>query len=167
LVTLDFGLPPDIVGAALGGIGVQEIAGLESKIPNNVAFGADECLKRCGLTRPPVQLTSQRQPRVSANALPSGFTGPAPPPAATPPPASNLAIPTPVSNAAGGSKGAVSDASSTITISDHHLTPFLIALMALNGAFLISGLVGLVFFIRSRRRDGHKYTMTGGGTGRY
>ena len=27
----DFGLPPDIVGAALGGLGVEEVVGLEAK----------------------------------------------------------------------------------------------------------------------------------------
>ena len=28
----DFGLPPDIVGAALGGLGVEEVVGLEAKV---------------------------------------------------------------------------------------------------------------------------------------
>ncbi|KAF7338704.1 RmlC-like cupin [Mycena sanguinolenta] len=63
------GLPPDIVGATLGGLGVEEVAGLESQIPDNVAIGTDACLKRCGLTRP-YQPTTQRQPRVSGNAFP-------------------------------------------------------------------------------------------------
>ncbi|KAJ7082915.1 RmlC-like cupin [Mycena belliarum] len=62
------GLPPDIVGATLGDLGVEEVVGLESKIPDNVAIGTDACLKRCGLTRPS-QPTLQRQPRVSGNAL--------------------------------------------------------------------------------------------------
>ncbi|KAK7683714.1 hypothetical protein QCA50_013090 [Cerrena zonata] len=73
-----FGLPPDIVAASLGGIGVEEVAGLESKIPDNIALGTDECLKRCNITRGS-QPTNQRQPRVSGNALPSGFSGPTPP----------------------------------------------------------------------------------------
>jgi hypothetical protein len=80
----DFGLPPDVVGATLGGLGVTEVAGLESKIPNNIAYGTDECLKRCGIKRPDTQLTSQRQPRNQGNMLPDGFAPPAPPP----PPAS-------------------------------------------------------------------------------
>ncbi|KAJ7235635.1 hypothetical protein B0H12DRAFT_1141390 [Mycena haematopus] len=63
------GLPPDIVGATLGGLGVVEVAGLESQIPDNVAIATDSCLKRCGLTRPN-QPTTQRQPRVSGNAFP-------------------------------------------------------------------------------------------------
>jgi oxalate decarboxylase/phosphoglucose isomerase-like protein (cupin superfamily) len=71
-----FGLPPDIIGATLNGLGVQQVAELESLIPNNIAQGADECLQRCGITRLKTQLTSQRQPRVSGNALPSGFSGP-------------------------------------------------------------------------------------------
>ncbi|VDB87625.1 unnamed protein product [Peniophora sp. CBMAI 1063] len=65
-----FGLPPDIVGAALGGLGVQEVADLEQYIPDNVILGVDECLKRCGIERT-AQTNAQRQPRVSANAFPS------------------------------------------------------------------------------------------------
>ncbi|KAI0065403.1 RmlC-like cupin [Artomyces pyxidatus] len=68
---IDFGLPPDIVGAALGGLGVVEIQGLESKIPDNVAYGVDECLQRCGITRGN-QPTSQLQP-VDAGNSPSGI----------------------------------------------------------------------------------------------
>ncbi|KAJ3532483.1 hypothetical protein NM688_g7417 [Phlebia brevispora] len=76
-----FGLPPSFVSAALGDIGVEQVAGLEAKIPDNVALGTDECLQRCGISRT-TQPTDQRQPRVSANALPSGFSGP-PAPAST------------------------------------------------------------------------------------
>jgi hypothetical protein len=43
-----FNLPSDIVGATLGDLGVTYLA---AQIPNNVAFGTDECLKRCGITR--------------------------------------------------------------------------------------------------------------------
>ncbi|KAI0027466.1 RmlC-like cupin domain-containing protein, partial [Vararia minispora EC-137] len=60
-----FGLPPDIVGATLGGLGVQEVANLEALIPDNVILGVDECLQRCNIQRTP-QPNSQRQPRVSA-----------------------------------------------------------------------------------------------------
>ncbi|KZP23935.1 RmlC-like cupin [Athelia psychrophila] len=65
-----FGLPVDIVGAAMGGLGVTQIEGLEAKIPDNVAVGTAECLKRCGLTAPASQPTLQHQPRVSGNAFP-------------------------------------------------------------------------------------------------
>ena len=64
-----FGLPPDIVGAALGGLGVQEVADLEAFSPDNVVLGVDECLQRCGIERT-AQPGGQRQPRVSANAFP-------------------------------------------------------------------------------------------------
>lgn len=64
-----FGLPPDIVGAALGGLGVQEVLDLEAFIPDNVILGVDECLQRCGIERT-AQPNAQRQPRVSANAYP-------------------------------------------------------------------------------------------------
>jgi len=66
------GLPPDIVGATLGGLGVQDVANLEALVPDNVIFGVDECLQRCNITRTG-QATSQRQPRVSANAFPAGI----------------------------------------------------------------------------------------------
>ena len=67
-----FGLPPDIVGAALGGLGVQEVADLEAFIPDNVILGVDECLQRCGI-EPTAQPNAQRQPRVSANAFPESI----------------------------------------------------------------------------------------------
>ncbi|KAJ7631868.1 hypothetical protein DFH06DRAFT_1438206 [Mycena polygramma] len=63
------GLSPDIVAATLGDLGIEDVQGLESSIPDNIAVGTDECLKRCGLTRPD-QPTKQRQPRVSGNAFP-------------------------------------------------------------------------------------------------
>ncbi len=50
------------------------------QIPDNIALGTDECLQRCGLNRGD-QPTAQRQPRVSANALPSGFAAPSAAPA--------------------------------------------------------------------------------------
>ncbi|KAJ7183538.1 RmlC-like cupin [Mycena filopes] len=65
------GLPPDIVGATLGDLGVEVVKGLEAQIPDNVAIGTDACLKRCGLSRPS-QPTLQHQSRVSGNAFPTG-----------------------------------------------------------------------------------------------
>ncbi|KAJ7770024.1 RmlC-like cupin [Mycena metata] len=65
------GLSPDIVAATLGDIGVEEVLGLDSIIPDSVSLGTDECLKRCNLPRTK-QPTTQRQPRVSGNAFPSG-----------------------------------------------------------------------------------------------
>ena len=72
-----FGLPPDIVGAALGGLGVVQVADLEDKIPNNIALGVDSCLQACGIQRGSItQPTDQREPRNAYNALPSGYSGP-------------------------------------------------------------------------------------------
>ncbi|KAI0832393.1 RmlC-like cupin [Trametes gibbosa] len=64
-----FGLPPDVVAASLGDLGVQEVAGIESMIPDNFALGTQECLDRCGIDRG-TQPTLQRQPRNANNALP-------------------------------------------------------------------------------------------------
>ncbi|KAH8924501.1 RmlC-like cupin, partial [Atractiella rhizophila] len=50
--TLFQNLPSDVVSAVLGGIGVEAVEGIASITPSNVAFGTEECLKRCGLTRP-------------------------------------------------------------------------------------------------------------------
>ncbi|KAL4242095.1 germin family protein [Abortiporus biennis] len=72
-----FGLPPSIVSASLGDLGVQEIANLESMIPDNVALGSDQCLQRCGLNRQG-QPTTQRQPRVAGNAFPANITSASP-----------------------------------------------------------------------------------------
>ncbi|KAJ7776637.1 hypothetical protein DFH07DRAFT_951769 [Mycena maculata] len=69
----NFGLSPDIVAATLGDIGLEEVLGLEDIIPDNVAIGTDECLKRCNITRP-TQPTTQLQPTVSGNAFPSSVT---------------------------------------------------------------------------------------------
>ncbi|KAF7297760.1 RmlC-like cupin [Mycena kentingensis (nom. inval.)] len=60
------GLPPDVVAATLGDLGVEEVVGIEKHIPDNVAVATDECLKRCGLHRPE-QPTTQRQPKVPGN----------------------------------------------------------------------------------------------------
>ena len=75
----DFGLPPDIVGSTLNGLGVEEVYGLESMLPDNVALGTEERLQRCGITRPATPTTNQRQPRVAGNAFPSGIAASAVP----------------------------------------------------------------------------------------
>ncbi|KAJ7776383.1 RmlC-like cupin domain-containing protein [Mycena metata] len=83
-----FGLPVDIVQATLNGLGIVEVEGLAQMIPDNIVAGTDECLARCGLTRP-VQPTLQQQPRVSGNAYPTG-TGSAP---SAPPTSSSQSAP--------------------------------------------------------------------------
>jgi len=64
-----FGLNPEAVGAALGGLGVQQIEALNALIPNNIADFIPQCFIQCGLTPPGPQPTSQQQPRVSGNAF--------------------------------------------------------------------------------------------------
>lgn len=98
---IDFGLGPDVVSASLGNLGVEEVVGIEAmvsmqlnlplhfliqialQIPDNFAIGRQECLDRCGLSRG-TQKTTQRQPRVSGNALPSSETSSAASAASTP-----------------------------------------------------------------------------------
>ncbi|KAH9938175.1 uncharacterized protein B0H18DRAFT_965919 [Fomitopsis serialis] len=60
-----------IVAATLGEIGVEEVASLAEMIPDDVAYGSQECLTRCGISIG-TQPTNEQVPRVSANALPSG-----------------------------------------------------------------------------------------------
>ena len=82
-----FGLPPDIVQATLGDIGLEEVTNLTTTVrflwtqhlrnplisvlqtPDSMAIGVDRCLKKCGLTRGE-QTTKQQQPRNAENALP-------------------------------------------------------------------------------------------------
>lgn len=78
-----FGLPPDVVGASLGGLGVQEVAELAGLIPDNVIAATKDCFVKCGLTPPASQGVTQQQPRVSGNAFPSGVTSTATTPGAT------------------------------------------------------------------------------------
>jgi hypothetical protein len=66
-----FGLPPSIVGAALGGMGPVEVTELSYLVPDNVLAGVDECLARCGIERG-LQTTAEQQPRIAGNAYPSG-----------------------------------------------------------------------------------------------
>ncbi|KAJ7491948.1 RmlC-like cupin domain-containing protein [Mycena latifolia] len=98
-----YGLPPDIVGVTMGDLGVQQVKGLEAMIPDNVAIGTDECLKRCGMARPPAQPTAQHQPRVSGNAFPTGAD------------AINPVSATPAANSTAPSTTAVPQANSTTT----------------------------------------------------
>lgn len=64
-----FGLPPDVVAATLGDVGVQEVVDIAIGIPDNMAIGIDRCLQKCNLRRGQ-QSTNQQQPRVDGNAFP-------------------------------------------------------------------------------------------------
>lgn len=87
---LVFGLPPDVVAATLGDVGIEEVVSLATgvspirsmsaclllllnvlffQIPDNMAIGVDRCLKQCNLQRGN-QTTTQLQPRVAGNAFP-------------------------------------------------------------------------------------------------
>jgi len=173
-----FGLPPDIVGAALGGLGVEEVVGLEAKIPDNVAAGTDECLQRCGLTRP-VQPTLQHQPIVSGNA-PSGVSVPsttttsmsssargnlaagattASTTGTSVPSGSAAASPMPAKNAA---QVGNSDSSTSGDSGNNNTSSILVALLVVNILFAIALLLMAFLFFRDRSRratafDSHKY----------
>jgi oxalate decarboxylase/phosphoglucose isomerase-like protein (cupin superfamily) len=147
------GLPPDIVVASFDDLGVTDIAMIEARLPNNVAYGVQSCLQRCNITKPATQPGSQRQPRVSGNALPSGFSGPPPPP----PPANSTngtAAPRPGNDLA-GSFGAVSQdydpRYNGVVQNSNDFKGFLIALLIINGVFVIGILSAVAFyFIRKR-----------------
>ncbi|KZV80986.1 RmlC-like cupin [Exidia glandulosa HHB12029] len=64
-----FGLPGSVIGASLGGLGVEEIEKLAGLIPDNIALGVKECFDHCGLKRPETQPTKQQQQRVGGNAF--------------------------------------------------------------------------------------------------
>lgn len=64
-----FGLPPDVVAATLGDVGVQEVVTLATGIPDNLAIGVDRCLQKCNLKRGE-QTKTQQQPRIEGNAFP-------------------------------------------------------------------------------------------------
>lgn len=65
-----FGLPPDVVAATLGDVGIKEVVGLATGIPDNLAIGVDRCLQKCNLKRGE-QTKTQQQPRVDGNAFPN------------------------------------------------------------------------------------------------
>ncbi|KIP11055.1 hypothetical protein PHLGIDRAFT_173935 [Phlebiopsis gigantea 11061_1 CR5-6] len=167
-----FGLPPAIVDATLGGIGVEQVAGLESKIPDNIALGSDECLQRCGISRGN-QPTNQRQARVSANALPSGFSGPSvadsPPATATyslPSFSPSPATPTGSSSQQTSNSDAVRGGASIVD-SNGKPDPLVLSLLIVVCA-LAAGYVALaiVWCVRRRREKtdrtrGMKYFKTG------
>ncbi|KAF9645283.1 spherulin 1a [Thelephora ganbajun] len=65
-----FGLPPDVVAATLGDVGVKEVVNLATGIPDNFVIGVDRCLQKCNLKRGQ-QSKNQQQPRVDGNAFPN------------------------------------------------------------------------------------------------
>jgi len=140
-----FGLPPAIVAASLGEIGVEEVAGLATMIPDDVAFGSEECVQRCGI-KVGVQPTNEQVPRVSGNALPSGSAWTAK--------ATSTSTNYSRSMLQGSVLGAVADPSSSST---HSTTqPTTIALIAVVSVLGVGYLVLGAIFLMKRRNHGDK-----------
>jgi len=156
-----FGLPPSIVSLSLGDIGVQEAAQLNSKIPDNIVLGVSDCQKRCGIT-PPSQTTKQQQARVSGNALPSGFSAPAPASSSSAQTStlatiSSTPTSTPISkqNLAGNAEipsNNLGDNNSSPNSSQGGLSPLLIALICVSALLLVGYFVIAAIFIRRRAK---------------
>lgn len=160
-----FGLPPDVVAAALGNIGIVEIAELASlvsrctftsktfltsiQIPDNIISGLDECIKRCGIT-PGKDLFKQQQPRIAANALPSGYGQP---------PSSSTSSVSPSSTSSTGHEisGAVSDDdaenSSDPFSANNKNRSLIIGLIAACGVMAL-GYIALALASLCRRKNG-------------
>jgi oxalate decarboxylase/phosphoglucose isomerase-like protein (cupin superfamily) len=148
-----FGVPLDIVAATFASIGVQEVAGLESKIPNNPSQGTEECLKRCGIKKVQ-QPTTQRQPRIASNPLPAGFSGPPPPPPPPPTPSKAAGAVNQMPGNNGTAKGAAAsgnDGATSSPLNDKNVKPFLIALLTINGVFVVGTLTALFLYVARRR----------------
>jgi len=72
-----FALSADVVGATLGGLGVQQVEEWKNKIPKNLVAGTEECRIRCGLngsSNPPPSTTSQPQPSPTHSSPPTKKT---------------------------------------------------------------------------------------------
>ncbi|KAF7986548.1 hypothetical protein HWV62_26276 [Athelia sp. TMB] len=180
-----FGLPPDIIGASLGGLGVVEVGGLEALIPDNVALGTDECLARCGLTRTS-QPTLQHQPVVSGNANPSSAAIKAPTVAAAPTSSSTSSSSTSSSSSLTSSAATSPAAKATATAtagsgskdlsnlsaagaasnsdSASGTSPVMIALVVINGVLVLGILAAAFMYVRGRSHrsvlDSHQYAPT-------
>ncbi|EJF61214.1 RmlC-like cupin [Dichomitus squalens LYAD-421 SS1] len=147
-----FGLPPDVVAASLGDLGVEYVAGIEEMIPDNIALGRQECLDRCGIKRQG-QPTTQRQPRNANNALPSSVATTWPStmtkqyqPSSTPT----------QSTKTGNVLGALAESDSTVTANGGTSNSVLIALAAVVGAMAIGYIAIGVFWLVRRRRSAAK-----------
>ncbi|KAI1795208.1 RmlC-like cupin [Ganoderma leucocontextum] len=149
-----FGLPPDVVGASLGGLGVEYVAGLESMIPDNVALGRQECLDRCKIKREN-QPTSQREPRNSNNALP-GSTSTTWPSSMTrqyQPPSATSTQYTKTGNVA----GALAEDDRTVVANGRTSNSVLIALGVVVGVLAVGYIViGAIWLVKRRRDDAAK-----------
>ncbi|KZT12476.1 RmlC-like cupin [Laetiporus sulphureus 93-53] len=138
-----FGLPPSIVAASLGEIGVEEVGWLAEKIPDDVAFGSQECLTRCGISVG-VQPTAEQVPRVSGNALPTGSGTP-----------SNTWQARATSTVTNFSRSLIGDLATDYASTHASMRPVTIALIAVVGVMGLGYVVlAALFFTRRGRKDG-------------
>ncbi|KAI0774249.1 RmlC-like cupin domain-containing protein [Fomes fomentarius] len=151
-----FGLPPDVVAASLGDLGVEEVIGIESMIPDNIALGRQECLDRCGIKREG-QKTTQRQQRNANNALTSGTSS------TWPSTKTKVYSPTSThytrsnSQQTGNVFGALADDASSAIASTGISKNVLIALCVVVGAMAIGYVaIGIVWLAGRRRRAAEK-----------
>ena len=102
------------------------------------------------------QPTSQRQPRNAGNQLPPGFSGPPPPSSAPPPPP--MATSTGVSGSLDNAPnvGAIETGNSApgSIWGDENAKRFMIALLTINGAFVMGALTVLFLYVLRRRGAG-------------
>jgi cobalamin biosynthesis Mg chelatase CobN len=157
------------------------------QIPDNIAAGTDECLQRCGLSRPSPQPTKQLQPKVSGHSMPPFAGSSTPTTTATPtssstsakvavavtPSASSTtktattrtttsaASQTPTGSAKGAAdlSATANDASSSSN--NTGTSPILIALVIINALLVVGLLVALFLYVQNRSRqsafDNHRY----------
>ncbi|KAJ6519008.1 RmlC-like cupin [Mycena sanguinolenta] len=110
-----FGLPIDILAATMGGLGVQQVEGLEAMViylsqfhpkprPTCTTDPRQYCCRVAASTACPPSLpaqpTAQHQPRVSGNAFPTGTVGSTSNPTSSPPPTSSFSNSTMISGSA-------------------------------------------------------------------
>jgi hypothetical protein len=128
-----------------------------------VAQGTKECRKRCGIPDAD-QNTTQRQPRLPSNALPSGFSGPPPESPPPPPPVPSASMPAgSLSSGKNFSANAAADTSNSnlnanTPSSNEDLRPYLIALLTINGVFVVGTLTALFMYV-ARKRGGRQERM--------
>lgn len=153
------------------------------QIPDNIAAGTDECLQRCGLSRPSPQPTKQHQPKVSGHSLfskpgsstsvhysstlttsptsTSSSTSAKVAIAATPSASSttkttttSAASQTPTGGSAKGAADLSATANDASSSSNNTGTsPILIALVIINALLVVGLLVALFLYVQNRSRQ--------------
>ncbi|KAI0719578.1 RmlC-like cupin [Cerioporus squamosus] len=140
-----FGLPPDVVAASLGDLGVQEVTGIEAMIPDNIALGRQECLDRCGLKRGD-QPHAQLQPPIST----TSSTWPASKTVSYAPSSTHY---TRNVQSTGNVFGALAEDATTVASNGGISNGVLIALIVVVGAMALGYIVIGAFWLVGRRRQ--------------